>query len=139
METDEWRRKVLRVQQEMAQVKVQLQKARKAMKRKPTEDMEKEIQQLEETYAILEGSLTLGSEKVSMRRYGQGDPKYRKHIIETVVLTKYSQYDENHPFVRALQRGIGVHYAGLSKAYRSAVEILFRTTVCFAMALLLKE
>jgi hypothetical protein len=35
-------------------------------------------------------------------------------------------WKRNHPLVRALYRGIGIHHAGLVKAYRDLVETLFR-------------
>ncbi len=34
--------------------------------------------------------------------------------------------DNDHPLVRGLQRGIGVHHSGLPTKYRQTVEILFR-------------
>ena len=34
--------------------------------------------------------------------------------------------DGDHPLVRALHRGIGVHHSGLPTKYRQLVEILFR-------------
>eukprot|EP01080_Neovahlkampfia_damariscottae_P008183 gene8183-11_t len=35
-------------------------------------------------------------------------------------------WDLNHPLMRALRRGFGVHHAGLPKPYRDYVEVLFR-------------
>lgn len=45
---------------------------------------------------------------------------------ELDALLKTLKLDEKDILVRALHRGIGIHHPGLSKKYRSAVEILFR-------------
>ena len=37
-----------------------------------------------------------------------------------------SSFERDHPLIRGLKRGIGIHHGGLPKAYRQVVEVLFR-------------
>ena len=41
-------------------------------------------------------------------------------------MKKRTGWDNDHPLVRALFRGLGVHHAGLPRAYLDIVETLFR-------------
>jgi replicative superfamily II helicase len=64
--------------------------------------------------------------RFSFTREGERlDAEERRFWVNRLI--KKQKWDAEHPLIRALYRGIGVHHGSLPKAYKDLVETLFRS------------
>ncbi|KIJ46122.1 hypothetical protein M422DRAFT_165687 [Sphaerobolus stellatus SS14] len=114
-----WKKKVQAWQSQENVIKARKRAADRSGKRKPVEDDLPEMEQSSET------SFDPNDPSDNFSFAGIGSSYGRRELLNDLEdLRKWSKTPEWA--IAAIQRGIGVHHAGMNKAYRSLVETLFR-------------